>query len=379
MNFKTLQVICGLVGLLFCSCQGNEPASADKNVEKIKFDPGKSVSVDLRRIADSISFKILSDNKGFNIGDFDKVLLIDSLIIIPQYEKGEILIFDLKGEPKLKMELLKPGPGQILSMSDVYLNRETKTIEVLDKKITKIFSYDLNGRFLQEVRISDFKMTGFRFASTKDLYVFERISSKKTNDRLGIFDKNLKYIRSSLQIPQPILKMNYVRQHVLEVYKNSVYYLPLLENKIYSVSEDGAKVAYEFDMPKEYQSSRDFLKNKEFNDLGLFMKVMKDSKIIINTDHLYITDDIICFSYKIGSEWKKLICSKHSRKVIDYTHLRIGNSNKSPLTAPIIGTDGEHFAYLIHTTNNHGLPVDVKKKLGVNSNPVLLYFKLKKF
>jgi hypothetical protein len=379
MNFKILQVVCGLLGLLFYSCQGNEPASADENVEKIKFDPGKSVSVDLRRIADSISFKILSDNKGFNIGDFDKVLLIDSLIIIPQYEKGEILIFDLKGEPKLKMELLKPGPGQILSMSDVYLNRETKTIEVLDKKITKIFSYDLNGRFLKEVRISNFKMTGFRFAPTKDLYVFERISSKKNNDRLGIFDKNLKYIRSSLQIPQPILKMNYVRQHVLEVYKNLVYYLPLLENKIYSVSEDGAKVAYEFDVPKEYQSSRDFLKNKEFNDLGLFMKVMMDSKIIINTDHLYITDDIICFSYKIGAEWKKLIYSKHSGKVIDYTNLQIGTSDKSLLTAPIIGTDGEHFAYLIHTTNNHGLPVDLKKKLGQNSNPVLLCFKLKKF
>ncbi|MES2827460.1 MAG: 6-bladed beta-propeller [Bacteroidota bacterium] len=348
-------------------------------MRKIKFDPGKTKPMDLSQISDSISFKILVDDKGYEIGDYEEVFLVDSLIIIPQKAKGKILMFDLDGNPKRKLELLTPGPGQILNMSDVYLNRDKRVLEVLDKQITKIFAYDLTGKFIEEVPIKDFKKTGFQFASASDLYVFERISTKRTNDRLGIFDSHLKHIQSSLKIPDPILKMNYVRQHALEVYRDSVFYLPLLENKIYHVDETGAHVAYEFDLPDAYKISDDFLKNEKFDALGIFLEEMQRSKLIVNTDHLYLTDDLIYFYYKTEKEWKNLLYSKRSQKVIGYTHLKVDAPSELTLTAAVVGTDGTHFAYLVHPSNNAKLPENIKRKLGPNGNPVLLYFKFKKF
>ncbi|WP_457288827.1 6-bladed beta-propeller [Pedobacter sp. UYP24] len=349
------------------------------NVQKIKFDPGKSVPVELKQVAEHISVKILSSDNGYHINDFEKVFLIDSLIIVPQKERGEILMFDLNGKPKRKLRLMGSGAGKILDMSDVFLNKTTKVLEVLDKKVTKVFSYDLKGKFIKEVRLNDFKFTGFRFVSNSEFYVFERIRTRSNNDRLGVFDKDFKYINSYLKIPDPIAGMNYLRQHILEVYKDSVYYIPLLENKIYNVTKKGAQPVYEFDAPDAYKVTDNFMAKNKFTNLGQFLLEMETSKLIICTDHLYITDDFIYFSYRTEKGWKKLLYSKHTQKVVEHTYLKLDNAASLELTAPVIGTDGDNFAYLIHQSNNPNLPDNIKEKLTVNSNPVLLYFKFKKF
>jgi hypothetical protein len=353
----------------------------NKQIQKIRFDPSESTDGYLEKEMEDFYFVPLGTNREFLITQIDKIFLTNNEIIVTDLGHS-IFVFDRKGNCKYKVQAKGKGPGEYSGMSDALFDEKKKQLEVLDNSDKKILYYSLTGEFLYEKQIPDYyKLAGNRFYKNKGIYYFDRVQGKREDGmRIASYDeKRMNFILSFLPIPKQMVNFRYVYHHAIDTYKNTVYYLPDMDDKIYKFSSDSITPVYELDYPGKTKIDQNG--PERLITLGSYESYMNSHGNVFNLCQLFINDRYIAFRYKYKLHpWPLgLFYSKRTGKFKAFEWLRSINNPDIGLSPSIKAMDGEHYVMDIPSSSNKFLPEAIRKNLTDSSNPVLLFFKLKDF
>lgn len=196
---KNCFFILSILFLVSCS------SSNDKDNENVWNMSVSKTELDLKEKIDSISFIALDDsNPDALFKGIDKMLYVDGRFYILDYMgTSSVIVFDDKGHFLFKVGSVGQGPGEYARVTDFDVNNGR--IYLLDSKKRMIFSYNLEGDFLEYysyldkiVGINDLIVTdegNFLLGMDVELNSKEQVILTDTNfvvkEKILYFDENV--------------------------------------------------------------------------------------------------------------------------------------------------------------------------------------------
>src|SRR5574344_1311786 len=142
LKFKNPQSISGHSQLVM-----NE--KANPTIINLIFKDSLDTGFDWDYIIDNIHAIPLETNSEFLIGEISSVLFTDTTIFIRDKKTDYLTCFNRKGKALFKISNKGSGPNEYRSITDVYIDDWTKTINIYDNIGGKIVSYSLSdGSFI---------------------------------------------------------------------------------------------------------------------------------------------------------------------------------------------------------------------------------------
>jgi hypothetical protein len=309
--------------VLLVACRQKQP---ELNIPKIKLNLLDTPKVFIEDIAKNISYVELTEKADTMLRFPTNVFLTDSLVIIADKAKKTIFLFDKKGNLKNKIKHLGDKFKRFSDITDVIYDESRKQIEVLDFGAKEIFEYDLNGKLVNVLNVLNYPNLGRNFVKAQNMYVTP-LAPRRTNipmNRLSIFEKNKDLLSlHTLELTSlPVIQgLDIAFPHVLDSYKDSIYYLPLLDDKIYNIGLNEAVPAYQIDASRENTVNEKLKSEKRTRDHFEYWKKMEAYNVIYNVKSLFITDKWITFRYNYQSKAtpRNVFYSKKTGKVLQAT------------------------------------------------------------
>lgn len=374
-----------LLALVFFSCSDERGDSiSNPDLKNIKLNPIDSSGAFIEDIIDSIYYIRLKSNKNFKMQRIVNFFLTDSLIIVSDHLQNSVFIYDRNGNPKTKINHQGIKEGEYLTMTDVVFDEKKKLIEITDLNSKKILRYSLTGKFINSLSIIEQRYWGLAFAKNKDMYVAQLFYDNKERRVLALYKESgevVVYKSQQLIMPSIIKDLDIRFTNQFANYKDSLFFFPLLDNKIYNVSFDGVKPMYQIEVPKENAITRDIFEQKATKDHVEYWRKMKSYNVIYNNCSLLINDKHVTFGYDFGSiaNTRTIFYSKKTGKVLQYTHLKSKENKNVNIHSKIIGERNNFFAIDIHSSEFNNLPLSTKDTINSNNDHILMFFKLKNF
>lgn len=372
-----------LLILLLASCtQKGSKGRYDLPTTKIKITPLDSQGVFIEDIADSVYSIRLKTTKDFFINYISKFFVTDSLIIIADGSQSAVMIFDQHGVPKTKIYQSANKPDQYASMTDVVYDEHQHQVEILDLSVNKIFRYDINGKLNDVLEIIGSRYFGLTFAKGKEMYVSEIVNNNKEMTRLRIYKEKgemVTYHSQELSFFPLIRELDIAFPHQFENYRDSVFYFPLLDDKIYNVALNAATPIYQIDAPKENMITDEMKAIKTIRDHFAYWKKMEAADIIYDNNSLFITDEWVSFRYSFQSRIspRNVFFSKKTGKVLQLTAYNSRKDTAFHSRNRIIGKLRDYFVMKVPPLMP---PVSGKEKGDtVHEDVSFMFFKLKAF
>lgn len=332
--------------LLFASCA--QKRSNNLPVIKIKITPADSQVVFIEDIADSVYYVQLKATKDLFVNQISGFFVTDSLLIIADHSQGAVLIFDQHGVPRTKIHRVENKRDQYASMTDVTYDAQQQQVEILDLSQNKIFRYDINGKLSKVLEIIGSRYFGLTFAKSKGMYVSEIVNNNKEMVRLRLYKEKgnmVTYHSQELSFFPLIKELDIAFPHQFDNYKDSVFYFPLLDDKIYHVTLDGATPVYQVDAPKENLITEETKAITTVRDHFAYWKKMETSGIIYDNNSLFITGRWVSFRYSFQSRIspRNVFYSKKTGKVLQLTEYSSRKDSTFHSRNKIIGKLGDYF------------------------------------
>lgn len=315
---------------------------------KIKITPLDSQAVFIEDIADSVYYVQLKNTKDFFVNQVTRFFVTDSLIIIADHSQGAVLIFDQHGVPKTKIRRVENNPDQYASMTDVIYDAPQQLVEILDLSLNKIFRYNINGKLVKVLDIIGSRYFGLTFAKSNEMYVSEIVNNNKEMIRLRIYKEKgdmVTYHSQELSFFPLIRELDIAFPHQFDNYKDSVFYFPLLDDKIYHITADGARPIYQVDAPKANLITDTIKAITTIRDHFAYWKKMETSDIIYDNNSLFITDQWVSFRYSFQSRIspRNVFFSKKTGKVLQLSEYSSRKDSTFRSRNRIIGKLGDYF------------------------------------
>jgi hypothetical protein len=253
----------------------------------------------------------------------------DKVIIIVDRFQNAIYTFDKKGVLKDKIKSVAYSEDSFTQITDVLFDETHNTLEVLDLSAAKIFIYNPDGHFVKKLNIVDPRHFGLSFAKAGNMYVSlaQRSKNQKQSNSISIFEQSdnvLNYHSPAVTTIPMVKTLDIAFSHQFENYKDSLYYFPLLDDKIYNIGLDKTTPVYQIDVPDEHKLTQKMREEPPVKDHFEYWKKMADYKIMCDNSSLFINDNWVSFRFKY--EAKRSYCnvfySKKTGKTIQVSEFK---------------------------------------------------------
>lgn len=200
--------------------------------------------INLDEIMDSMYYIRLETDTNALIGDIDKLLFCDDIIVVIEHIKRQsILLFSRQGKFIGRLGIQGRGPGEYLNFTDVAIDHRKKQIVVLDDRGQKLMYYDLEGHHIKDQRLFYFVENvavlndgSYLIGQARDLNRHLPSVSDYTllfaEPDLNISGKSLSYAYRD-KFPNN----KYSSNHNFNARTNGVLFNPLFTDTIYEVTE----------------------------------------------------------------------------------------------------------------------------------------------
>jgi len=147
----------------------NQITNVDHSIEHViffnEFKPDNKFSFS-QLLSEKYSFIPLETDSNILIGGITKATVInDYLLILDSRFSKSLYLFDLNGKFINKFGEVGKGPGQFLQPLDFTFDSESQRLFVLDAGL-KVFTYEMNGKFISTIDLSIKKVSAFKFEKT---------------------------------------------------------------------------------------------------------------------------------------------------------------------------------------------------------------------
>lgn len=207
--------------------------SDDAVMEKICLNPTKACQVELSNLSDSIYAVSLQTNDTCLISNIQDILLYKDKIYILDMEAAKVFIFDMQGKCLSVIDDRGEGPQEYISLSCFYINKQNKTLVLIDNPKKKEHVYSLDGYYLNSASI-DFKILSTAYLDNGEkLLVRNPVdASADTGFLLNVYKQDSllgQYLPFYYENGTSIMLKN----HGECVYRSSFYYNSLNNDTIY--------------------------------------------------------------------------------------------------------------------------------------------------
>jgi len=267
-------------------------------------------------VYDSVKLVKLQTNKESLIGRIDKILVQNgNFFILDQVERKAVLEFDANGKFLRKFGKVGNGSGEYGSPNDMTVNAQGLTI--WDSQVNKFITYDLNGKFIKEVKSRSSAKSGVMLnADAFALYLDIGIDAANSNEKFDfkIIDNAGKVIHTGFEKKDKSFSKG---SFFFNQSGNETLLSPGYSNAIYAVHKDEIVKKYTIDFgkhempasfPEKYTSVRKFEKGlKESNYVALLSYL--ETPAYLNFSFTYHSLIYSCFyskktkAIKYGNVW----------------------------------------------------------------------------
>lgn len=150
--------------VLFTCCVSNKSKDNNNNQAYVKCINIDSLSENNPFVnngeLDSCKFVKLETNNDCLIGDVTKVIIKEGHIFIMDKNK-KIFVFDINGKFQNTIAEIGPGPDELLSIIDFYVNENQKYVAVYDMYGSKIVKYSFEGKIISKIKCDSELLSNF--------------------------------------------------------------------------------------------------------------------------------------------------------------------------------------------------------------------------
>lgn len=338
-------------------------------IETISVDLNKATTLDLSNSFDNITYTLLNDADSFLIGDIDRIKIADDKIYLITSKR--LLGFDTKnGNPILHLYHLGKGPGEYISLYDLWIDTKKGEIELLDMNGKKIQRYNEQGILLKEIKLPS---SAFAFCKiNKDEYLLynNNLESDATDCQLIYYNTTKKAIKGEYF---PINKKlaNYffvVEANNFNLNKDECSFFSCSSDTIYKITKDWqATPRYAINFGKNHPPKTFF--KEEYADIADFANQAQKKDYIYFINNIVENQTHIIFSYKREKENYWAIYNKSNRQLITGKEILNGAQFPNmPMGIEYYNTsftiDNEKFYFLIQPFQFLELLEKQKRKIG---------------
>ena len=150
-----------LIIFICISCHAHSQKTVESK-EKGKFvidldNPNKSQEevFSYSKLYKNVKAIFLETNESCLIGRIDKIQVCDQFILVlDRMIAKSLFVFDNEGRFIRKIGNIGNGPGEYISISDFTIDKENKTIFLLDKSLERIHKYELTlGKYINSIKL----------------------------------------------------------------------------------------------------------------------------------------------------------------------------------------------------------------------------------
>lgn len=276
-------VIWTILAFLLCACHREVSEYAKVILE----DAGTDWSLYVKGDSSQVLIPLETTEEAL-IGEYDRILMTDSVICVLDYSKSRsIFIFDGEGHFKSKIMKIGRGPGEYVFPDGIALKGDT--ILVNDRVARKMLYYGLDGTFYKEVHFGDYRPIPFALKdSTHLVFYFPMPGYTKDNAEVAVTDLNGKFTEQYFKRPDLTDKQgrfavpDYFTQNA-----NGIFFIPVFEDKMYRLTEDSVQMVFDFQF-------KDFMYS--FDEIGE-KPIIEHERKYSYFDDFFMTDEgtFVCF------------------------------------------------------------------------------------
>ena len=368
---------------LIVSCAYHDDNQTTKNTTQkiITIDLDKAKQHNFYEIFDtsSIEYIQLESSQKSLIGETKRFYIIDDNFIFISNKK--LVVFNQNGKFLYSIEKRGKGPGEYLTLDDVYI--DNGIIFILDRQGQKIIKYNTNGEFLGTLNTGLYAESFAKLS--EDIFCLYIGSNKNdaSSYRMNYYsEKQKKIVHRALPITENEYKWmyffdlnNFTSKDADLLFKYS------FNDTIYSLNKHGLNPYILIDW--EQYKLPDKIKNGNYSDILEFNN-KTGGKYIFSTIGLFSTSTHLSFGFKLNDVMYQALYNwkDNSIKVISgISNLySIGNSSVDFSMLPQ-ASNGDFFYTLVEqyfiseiAKESNDLPIPFKK-LDADKNPIIAKFK----
>lgn len=358
----------------------------------IAIKPSKHLfNEDIEAFSDSLFFRTLSSDDNFFITSVEKMFITDTRIIVFDSRKNSILIFSQRGTAIGKISQSDYDPLSFKVITDVAFDEKKQQIKIWDAKDRKIFTYSVDGKFIDGFSLNDMEKKGLGLEVNSNLLVFDRFNFSKDGKRIAVFDgQKHNFLNSYLEIPPVLVNFHLAPSHAFDVNQDSIFYLPMFDDNIYRVDRNGITPTFTIESPQANKIGQDFLKSKAMVNSKDYKERMLNTDYIFNIQNLHITNNIVHFVYSHNDPQRHnygVFYSRGSGKVKQINVFTSKMYSKFVINSKVHAKWKDYLIFIVPALHNSSIPKEILKgfpkelteDLSKRSNPILLFLRPRAF
>ena len=379
-NVLKAVALCGLV-IAFVSGCGNSSKSGEYGYK------------DLYPNADGITFddfKIVELSKDVTLGSIYRITVEDSLIFI--YSNDRLYSFNLDGSYNSVYGMPGRAGNEYINLSAFYVDKKAKQVCIIDASLGKLLYYDYDGNFIRKQELESLNsrlnvMCDVRLLPDGRLFAHNRIYND--NHLLyAIIDLDNGTITDFKSVPFSTANTaENCGEHMCNVFDGRLYYLLPFDPNIYVLDGDKGTVCREIPGVENVPTEKEL---ENITDYSFFTGYnMYNEGSFAGFSGVYETDSLIFLN--IMEMWNYYIIDKNSGKQKRYQY----SVEDDVKTLPIKSIKATYKDWLIGVIDPMNLIqmcedmpknpsdpylkkiLDTADKTTIESNPVLLFYKIK--
>ena len=249
----------------------------------------------------------LETNESCLIGQIDKMRVDDQYILILDRRIAKrLFVFNKEGHFIKNIGNIGHGPGEYVSIDDFTIDRENKTIYILDNSLGRIHKYDLpSGKYMHSIKLSQsvkshhiayikgkLYVDAFFYTHSEKDYLLRAIqeSSEIEKNYLNVMEYNKGFSNTNSNVQR---KTFYLRENgnlifvqpfmdrLIEITNDSIHSYIDLKSKNLLTSEEIKKYNNSFINMRELMSLNKYFNIMSFIEKGdlIFMNMMKGRRL----------------------------------------------------------------------------------------------------
>lgn len=336
--------------------------------KRYEIDLSNAPTTTLDSFIDSVFYINLDVNEKSMIGEIGKVR-VDSLIAISDKMTNMLHLYSRQGKHLSTIDHVGNGPGEYVRIDDFVMHTGRQTVEVLDGTQNKIIEYSFDGEVKNE-RALKLSPGLSDFATLEGEYVYsQQIRRNKPEDCYALLITSTGGDVLNRYLPyEHFSDINLSPRNPFYYVEDTLVYLPVYSNVLYNVERSQVYPRYVIDFGEQNLDEKYAYSFAQ--DPFAYVNGFKDTKGIYflnvteNTSHL-----LIDFMYKEDTYFAIIDKATSETRVIK-------EAKKDNCTLPYAPKTAWKDFY-VTTVEREKLEPDLTDEECVNSNPVLLFFKLK--
>ena len=233
MKYKSLIFLLSFsFGSLFLSC--NEAPNYVGKAIKVSCSEDDKISVHSIELIKSIDIVQLQSGD-VPVGNVDKIVSCDTFLYILDREIQKVWIFDVKGRYHSTIMGKGHGANEYTELTDIFIDKEHATLNLVCRNDRKILLYDLTGNFfVRQKKLPKSFMSLIKLPGVYIGFMGNYSEDSLYPDNLWIMDDSLSIIGSGISI-KPELESRYrMSMTPLSTYNGICYCICQMERDVYT-------------------------------------------------------------------------------------------------------------------------------------------------